>query len=87
MYLFEDAAKTKRKDLFKGCEPNKLNRFSYVCEQFKLHGIRIFGQDFKKSYYDIEMQSRDDKIKTIGVIPVSSLVTSDNDSQSEDATD
>lgn len=87
MYLFEDAAKTKRKDLFKGCEANKLNRFSYVCEQFKLHGIRIFGDDFKKSYYDKEMQSRDDKIRSIGVVSVSAQTTSGNDSQSEDASE
>ena len=27
MYLFEDAAKTKHKELFEGCDSDKLNRF------------------------------------------------------------
>ena len=55
MYLFEDAAKTKRKDLFEGLkEIDRINRYSYVCEQFRDIGIGIFGGDFIKSYYEVE---------------------------------
>ena len=50
MYLFEDAAKTKRPQLFGGVKPDKINSYSYICEEFKKNGIGIFGEDFKKKY-------------------------------------
>lgn len=41
MYLFEDAARQKRKDLFIGVSEN--NRYSEICKEFESIGIRIFG--------------------------------------------
>lgn len=58
MYLFEDAAKTKRADLFEGCDKNKLNRYSYICSEFKARGISIFGSDFKSKEYDEQLGER-----------------------------
>lgn len=59
MYLFEDAAKTKRKELFEGCDAEKLNRFSYVCSEFKTRGLAIFGSDFRKKEYAEQVAERD----------------------------
>ena len=87
MYLFEDAVKTKRKDLFEGCESGKLNRFSYICEQFKDKGIKIFGDDFRKSYYEPELQSRNDKRKRFETPTDSSQTDSVDDSISEDTSE
>lgn len=59
MYLFEDAAKTKRADLFEGCDKNKLNRYSYVCREFKTKGLGIFGRDFRSKEYADQLVERD----------------------------
>ena len=59
MYLFEDAAKTKRADLFEGCDKNKLNRYSYVCREFKAKGLGIFGRDFRSKEYADQLVERD----------------------------
>lgn len=59
MYLFEDAAKTKRSDLFEGCDKNKLNRYSYVCHEFKSQGLGIFGRDFRSKEYADQLVERD----------------------------
>ena len=40
MYLFEDAAKQKRTNLFSGCDNN--NRYSSICAEFDKKGINIF---------------------------------------------
>ena len=44
MYLFEDAAKQRRSDLFEGCFQNS-NRYSEICKEFDEHGIGIFHHD------------------------------------------
>ena len=59
MYLFEDAAKTKHKELFEGCDGDKLNRFSYVCTEFKTKGLAIFGSDFRAKEYADQKAKRD----------------------------
>ena len=61
MYLFEDAAKTKRPDLFEGCDKNKLNRYSYVCSEFRRIGLGIFGSSFRTNEYGNQLTERNDK--------------------------
>lgn len=59
MYLFEDAAKTKRLDMFSGCkDKGKINRFSYICEEFKNHGVAIFGDNFFENEYKLQLDER-----------------------------
>ena len=49
MYLFEDAAKQYRNELFKGIsDNNKKSRFSKICEEFGKIGVGIFGIDLDK---------------------------------------
>ena len=45
MYLFEDAARQRRSQLFIGCGKD-CNIFSRVCQQFDEIGLGIFGSDF-----------------------------------------
>ncbi len=59
MYLFEDAAKTKRTELFEGCDKSKLNRYSYICHEFKKQGLGIFGRDFRTKEYADQIIERD----------------------------
>lgn len=47
MYLFEDAAKQRRTEIFKGCD--EVTRFSAVCEAFDKKGIEIFGREIADS--------------------------------------
>ena len=47
MYLFEDAAKQRRTEVFKGCDD--VSRFSSICESFDKKGIEIFGDEIAKS--------------------------------------
>lgn len=62
MYLFEDAAKTKRPDLFEGIPKEKLNRYSFVCSEFKRIGLEIFGTSFRtKEYADQEAERNNKK--------------------------
>ena len=42
MYLFEDAARQKRPQMFPGCGDH--SRYSAVCEAFDRMGVRIFGE-------------------------------------------
>lgn len=53
MYLYEDAAKQYKHKLFSGsgCDSS---RYSAVCEAFEKMGMRIFGDDFKEKYYDVQ---------------------------------
>ncbi len=53
MYLYEDAAKQYKHKLFSGsgCDSS---RYSAVCEAFETMGMRIFGDDFKEKYYDVQ---------------------------------
>lgn len=50
MYLFEDAAKQHKHKLFSGCSDT--NKYSSICDDFDRKGIRIFGDNFEKDYYD-----------------------------------
>ena len=60
MYLFEDAAKTRRSDMFYGCkDKDKINRYSYICKEFKTRGVAIFGEDFLSKDYKLQMDERD----------------------------
>lgn len=60
MYLFEDAAKTKRAQLFSGCQDtDKLNRYSYICKEFRDRGVAIFGTDFLTKEYSEQLSERD----------------------------
>lgn len=60
MYLFEDAAKTKRAQLFSGCQDkDKLNRYSYICKEFRDRGVAIFGTDFLTKEYGEQLSERD----------------------------
>ena len=47
MYLFEDAAKQRRTEIFKGCD--EVTRFSAVCEAFDKKGVEIFGREIADS--------------------------------------
>lgn len=47
MYLFEDAGKQHRQDLFAGCDSS---RYSKICDAFEEKGIKIFGDDFYRIY-------------------------------------
>ena len=46
MYLFEDAARQRRQELFKGC--TDCHRYSSLCEEFDKIGLDIFGDDLIK---------------------------------------
>ena len=46
MYLFEDAARQRRQELFKGC--TDCHRYSTLCRAFDERGLDIFGEDFIK---------------------------------------
>lgn len=45
MYLYEDAAKHRKSDMFAGCSDH--SRYSLVCSEFEKKGIEIFGTDVK----------------------------------------
>lgn len=49
MYLYEDAAKQYKHKLFSGWDNTK---YSSVCAAFDKHGMNIFGDDFKETFYD-----------------------------------
>ena len=51
MYLYEDAAKQFKQRFFSGCDSS---RYSSVCDAFDDIGIKIFGEDFKENFYDIQ---------------------------------
>lgn len=46
MYLFEDAARQRRQELFKGCAD--CHRYSSLCNEFDKNGLGIFGDDLIK---------------------------------------
>lgn len=47
MYLYEDAAKQHKRNLFSGCDSSK---YSSVCEAFDEIGVKIFGDTFVEKY-------------------------------------
>ena len=52
MYLFEDAAKSKRPTLFQGCG-DKYNIYSEVCNLFDEVGIEIFNSDIYSKFKNL----------------------------------
>lgn len=46
MYLFEDAAKMRKDDLFSGCPEDK-RRYSEICSEFDKNGVKIFHPDIQ----------------------------------------
>ena len=66
MYLFEDVARTRRPELFSGIV-DKCSRFSQVKSAFLSEGMRIFGNDFREKYYDIQEAEYDAKKARLGV--------------------
>lgn len=54
MYLFEDAAKQKRTDIFAGASSKGYdsNRYSSICECFDEYGIECFNTSIQKDYIE-----------------------------------
>ena len=50
MYLFEDAGRQKRKDIFKG---GYEKTYSEICNDFKINGINIFTKEIVDNYNEI----------------------------------
>lgn len=48
MYLFDDAAKQKRKNFFQGVENS--NRYSVICKEFEQSGLQIFDHEVSKKH-------------------------------------
>lgn len=54
MYLFEDAARRKRQDLFKGCFDG-YSRYSEICREFDEKGIGIFNEIIQKKADPVDL--------------------------------
>ena len=50
MYLFEDAARSRRNDLFSGVAKNTNLTYSQICEAFDEKGIEIFCDNIKEKF-------------------------------------
>lgn len=48
MYLFDDAAKQKRKNFFQGVENS--NRYSVICKEFEQSGLQIFDHEVSQKH-------------------------------------
>lgn len=48
MYLFEDAARSRRNELFDGVEKNANLTFSQICDYFDEKGLEIFCENIRK---------------------------------------
>lgn len=57
MYLFDDAAKQKRKDFFQGVENS--NRYSVICKEFDVKGLQIFAHSVSKKYDEFASSDKD----------------------------
>lgn len=53
MYLFEDAAKQRKGELFSNCWEQQ-PQYAGICEEFDKRGIEIFGIDVKKEGFGSE---------------------------------
>lgn len=54
MYLFEDAGRRYRSEIFAGCEEDKWKRYSEICEEWDKKGEKIFNKniiDYYNAYY------------------------------------
>ena len=67
MYLFEDAAKAKRNDLFAGARENNNVIYSRVCDLFDAKGIEIFCDNIKDTLLisDLESEIEEDFIEDV----------------------
>ena len=52
MYLFEDAAKPRRNDLFSGAKTKDYVTYSQICEMFDEKGLEIFCDNIKNRFQD-----------------------------------
>ena len=52
MYLFEDAAKPRRNDLFSGAKTKEYVTYSKICEMFEEKGLEIFCDNIKTRFLD-----------------------------------
>ncbi|WP_177241737.1 AAA family ATPase [Selenomonas ruminantium] len=59
MYLFEDAGRHKRKNIFEGCN-DEYNRYSRICEIFNDKGIEIFNKDIQTEANPIILSNEKD---------------------------
>ena len=50
MYLFEDAARSKRNELFSGVAKNTNLTYSQICEAFDVIGVEIFCDNIKEKF-------------------------------------
>ena len=50
MYLFEDAARHRRSELFKGCGEKDCNIFSRICAKFDKCGVEIFCPEIASQF-------------------------------------
>uniref|UniRef100_UPI00263854AF hypothetical protein n=1 Tax=uncultured Methanobrevibacter sp. TaxID=253161 RepID=UPI00263854AF len=50
MYLFEDAARSRRNELFSGVGKNINLTYSQICEEFDRNGIEIFTDSIKEKF-------------------------------------
>ena len=50
MYLFEDAARSKRNELFSGVGKGKNLTYSEICEEFDKNGIDIFTDSIRENF-------------------------------------
>lgn len=51
MYLFDDAARRKRSDLFSGCKADR-NQYSAICREFDTRGVFIFCDEVSSQFND-----------------------------------
>lgn len=56
MYLFEDAVKQRRSDIFGGCEDSHRQVYSEICKEFDAKGIDIFSSDITNAIEEYENQ-------------------------------
>ena len=52
MYLFEDAAKSRRNELFSGTKTKGYVTYSQICEEFDENGLKIFCDNIKNRFLD-----------------------------------
>ena len=50
MYLFEDAARSRRNELFSGVGKGKNLTYSQICDEFDKNGIEIFTEAIKEKF-------------------------------------
>ena len=52
MYLFEDAARARRNELFEGAKDNEEDNVIYsgICDKLEDKGIKIFCETVQKEY-------------------------------------